>query len=37
MSARIIDQSDLIYKLEIGALIVIGIIIQLLLFVKPWK
>lgn len=37
MSARIIDQNDMIYKLEIGALVVIGIIIQLLIFVKPWE
>ena len=37
MAARIIDQNDTIYKLEIGALVVIGIIIQLLIFVKPWE
>lgn len=36
-SNRLIDSSNLISRLEIGALIVIGIIIQLLIFLKPLK
>ncbi|WP_421765138.1 MCP four helix bundle domain-containing protein [Ekhidna sp.] len=36
-SNQTIKSSDLIAKLEIGALIVIGILIQLLIFMKPSK
>ncbi|WP_425391100.1 MCP four helix bundle domain-containing protein [Ekhidna sp.] len=36
-SNQTIQSSDLITKLEIGALIVIGILIQLLIFLKPSK
>lgn len=36
-SNRLIDSSNLISALEIGALILIGIIIQLLIFLKPLK
>ncbi len=36
-SNRLIDSSNLISGLEVGALILIGIIIQLLIFLKPLK
>ena len=36
-SNRLIESSNLISSLEIGALVLIGFIIQLLIFVKPWK
>lgn len=36
-SNRLIDSSNLISRLEIGALILIGIIVQLLIFIKPLK
>ncbi len=36
-SIRAIDTSNLIARLEIGALIIIGVIIQLLIFLKPLK
>lgn len=34
-SNRLIESSNLIYRIEIGALVLIGIIIQLFIFVKP--
>lgn len=37
LSNRAVDTSDLISRIEIGALIALGIIIQFLIFYKPWK